>query len=165
MAKMFYTLDEAKAALGKSEDELKQLAREGSLREFRDGPRLMFKASQVDDLRKETFGQMVDPDTLSENLPDDHLTRVVTADEANALMGIDLIETDPDDTCLGAELLDEICPPATRVRSHSVERPADIEFKPRERKGWSWRLAILLMATFGAGAVAGFLTCLVSLAK
>ena len=53
MAKMFYTLEEAKATLGKSEDEIKQFAREGRLREFRDGPRLMFKADQVEQLRAE----------------------------------------------------------------------------------------------------------------
>src|SRR4051812_38216223 len=53
MAKMFYTLEEAKGALGKSEDEIKQFAREGRLREFRDGPRLMFKADQVEQLKGE----------------------------------------------------------------------------------------------------------------
>lgn len=53
MAKMFYTLEETKAALGKSEEEVKQYAREGRLREFRDGPRLMFKADQVDQLKGE----------------------------------------------------------------------------------------------------------------
>jgi hypothetical protein len=56
MAKMFYTLEEAKAALGKSEEEIRQFAREGRLREFRDGPRLMFKADQVDQLKNEVAG-------------------------------------------------------------------------------------------------------------
>ncbi len=56
MAKMFYTLDEAKSALGKNEDEIKQFAREGRLREFRDGPRLMFKADQVEALKAELSG-------------------------------------------------------------------------------------------------------------
>src|SRR5437763_4980993 len=56
MAKMFYTLEEAKAALGKSEEEIKQFAREGRLREFRDGPRLMFKADQVDQLKSDMGG-------------------------------------------------------------------------------------------------------------
>lgn len=51
MAKMFYTLDETKAALGRSEDEIKQLCREGKLREFRDGSKLMFKADQVESLK------------------------------------------------------------------------------------------------------------------
>ena len=31
MAKMFYTLEETKSALGKSEDEIKQFARDGRL--------------------------------------------------------------------------------------------------------------------------------------
>src|SRR4051795_1493861 len=53
MAKMFYTLEEAKTALGRSEDEIKTYAREGRLREFRDGPRLMFKADQVEQLKAE----------------------------------------------------------------------------------------------------------------
>src|SRR3954464_2804110 len=56
MAKMFYTLEETKSSLGRSEDEIKQLAREGRLREFRDGPRLMFKADQVEGLRGELGG-------------------------------------------------------------------------------------------------------------
>lgn len=56
MAKMFYTLDETKAALGRSEDEIKNYAREGRLREFRDGARLMYKADQVEQLKREVGG-------------------------------------------------------------------------------------------------------------
>lgn len=56
MAKMFYTLDETKAALGRSEEEIKQFSREGRLREFRDGPRLMFKADQVEALKADLGG-------------------------------------------------------------------------------------------------------------
>jgi len=56
MAKMFYTLDEAKAALGKSEDEIKAYAREGRLREFRDGPCLMFKSDQIEAIKNELAG-------------------------------------------------------------------------------------------------------------
>src|SRR5690348_13531859 len=60
MAKMFYTLDETRAALGKNEEEIKQLTREGRLREFRDGPRLMFKADQVEQLKAELGGAGLD---------------------------------------------------------------------------------------------------------
>jgi hypothetical protein len=56
MAKMFYTLEEAQTALSKNEEEIKQFAREGRLREFRDGPRLMFKADQVEQLKSELSG-------------------------------------------------------------------------------------------------------------
>src|SRR3954452_4727842 len=58
MAKMFYTLDEAKVALGKNEEEIKQFARAGRLPEFRDGPRLMFKADQVEQLKNELASGM-----------------------------------------------------------------------------------------------------------
>lgn len=60
MAKMFYTLDETKNALGKNEEDIKQLTREGRLREFRDGPRLMFKADQVEQLKAELGGGTLD---------------------------------------------------------------------------------------------------------
>src|SRR5688500_1028422 len=60
MAKMFYTLDETRAALSKSEEDIKQLTREGCLREFRDGPRLMFKADQVEQLKAELGGGTLD---------------------------------------------------------------------------------------------------------
>ena len=53
MAKMFYTMEEAKAALGLEEEDVKGYAREGRLREFRDGTRLMFKADQVEQLKAE----------------------------------------------------------------------------------------------------------------
>jgi hypothetical protein len=56
MAKMFYTLDETKAALGKSEDEIRQMVKDAQLREFRDGPRLMFKADQVESLKTQLGG-------------------------------------------------------------------------------------------------------------
>lgn len=48
MAKMFYTLEEAAAKLGKSSDEVRDMASRGQLSEFRDRDRLMFKVEQVD---------------------------------------------------------------------------------------------------------------------
>lgn len=63
MAKMFYTMEETKAALGRTEDEIKTLSREGKLREFRDGPRLMFKADQVESLK----GSLGPRDTIDIN--------------------------------------------------------------------------------------------------
>ena len=48
MAKMFYTIEEAAEKLGKSTDEVQQMADSGQLQEFRDRDRLMFKKEQVD---------------------------------------------------------------------------------------------------------------------
>lgn len=53
MAKMFYRFEEAKQVLGMSDEQLKQMTREGRLREFRDGTQVMYKADQVDALRSE----------------------------------------------------------------------------------------------------------------
>jgi hypothetical protein len=48
MAKMFYTLEEAASRLGKSEDEVREMAKTGQLQEFRDREKLMFKIEQID---------------------------------------------------------------------------------------------------------------------
>lgn len=50
MAKMFYTLEEAAEKLGISDDQVKQMADEGRLQQFRDRDKLMFKREQVDEL-------------------------------------------------------------------------------------------------------------------
>ena len=50
MAKKFYTLEEAAARLGVSEDQIKKLIDSGRLQQFRDRDKLMFKRDQVDTL-------------------------------------------------------------------------------------------------------------------
>lgn len=54
MAKMFYSVEETRDVLGLNEDEINGLIREGKLREFRDGPKRMFKSDQVEALRGDT---------------------------------------------------------------------------------------------------------------
>ncbi len=48
--KPFYSLEEACARLGKNQDELKGLVRDGTLREFRDAGKVFFRAEDVDRL-------------------------------------------------------------------------------------------------------------------
>ena len=48
MAKMFYTAAEAADKLGKTEDDLKGLARAGQLREFRDAGSINYKIEDID---------------------------------------------------------------------------------------------------------------------
>lgn len=50
MAGMFYSLEEAADKLGMSHEEVKQLATDGKLREFRDGSNIMFKIDEVEAL-------------------------------------------------------------------------------------------------------------------
>lgn len=53
MAGMFYSLQEAAEKLNKTEKEIKQIVQEGNLREFRDGPNLLFKVEEVEALMSE----------------------------------------------------------------------------------------------------------------
>ncbi|MBN2139019.1 MAG: hypothetical protein JW720_14525 [Sedimentisphaerales bacterium] len=50
MAGMFYSLQEAAEKLGKTPEEVSEIARAGRLREFRDGPNLLFKVDEVEAL-------------------------------------------------------------------------------------------------------------------
>jgi excisionase family DNA binding protein len=54
MAGMFYSSQEAAEKLSKTEDELKQLVKEGKLREFRDGANVLFKVDEVENLMSES---------------------------------------------------------------------------------------------------------------
>jgi hypothetical protein len=48
MAKMFYTLEEVCQKLGKTDEEVREMASSGQIQEFRDRDRLMFKVEQID---------------------------------------------------------------------------------------------------------------------
>ena len=54
MAGMFYSLREAAGKLNKTEEEIKEIVKEGRLREFRDGPNLLFKVDEVEALMADT---------------------------------------------------------------------------------------------------------------
>ncbi len=67
MAKPFYSLEEVVAKLGKSEDDVKQLVRDGTLREFRDAGKIFFKSEDVD--RIAGGGDEVTLEPVDEPLP------------------------------------------------------------------------------------------------
>ncbi len=50
MAGLFYSLQDAIAKLNKTENQIKELIKQGKLREFRDGSNLLFKVSEVEAL-------------------------------------------------------------------------------------------------------------------
>jgi hypothetical protein len=50
MAGMFYSMQEAAEKLNKTEEDLKELVTEGKLREFRDGPNVLFKVEEIEAL-------------------------------------------------------------------------------------------------------------------
>lgn len=50
MAKAFYSMEEVCELLGKSQDEIRELVRDGTLREFRDAGKIFFKAEDISKL-------------------------------------------------------------------------------------------------------------------
>ena len=50
MSGMFYSFEEAAEKLKRDKEEIKKLVRDGKLREFRDGPNVLFKVSEVEAL-------------------------------------------------------------------------------------------------------------------
>ena len=53
MAGMFYSLEEAAEKLNKTKEQLEEIVQEGKLREFRDGPNLLFKIEEIEALMSE----------------------------------------------------------------------------------------------------------------
>ena len=74
MAGMFYSMQEAAEKLNKTEEEIKQLVQEGKLREFRDGPNLLFKVEEVEALVSEEsvpeLGEALEAEALEPEIPE-----------------------------------------------------------------------------------------------
>ena len=108
MAKMFYTLDEAAAKLGASEQEVKDMAADGKLQQFRDRDKLMFKCAEIDamsgdaDVNAESAGPIpladsqVDEISLSD-------TAIPLMSDTNADTGISF---DPNNDSTGISVFD-----------------------------------------------------------
>lgn len=50
MAGMFYSIEEVAEKLGKTAEQVEELVHQGKLREFRDGPNVLFKVDEVESL-------------------------------------------------------------------------------------------------------------------
>ncbi|MBN1510140.1 MAG: excisionase family DNA-binding protein [Sedimentisphaerales bacterium] len=71
MAGMFYSVNEAADRLGKTEDEVRQLAKDGKLREFRDGSHILFKVDEVNALVAEGIDTDLDAISLELGAPEE----------------------------------------------------------------------------------------------
>ena len=76
MAKMFYTIEEVADKLGKTTEEIRDMASSGQIQEFRDRDKLMFKVDQIDLLAG-------DEDTADVHIP---------LEDTSAQSGLDLKE-------------------------------------------------------------------------
>ncbi len=126
MAGMFYSLKETAEKLGKTEDEVKALAQNGRLREFRDGSNLLFKIDEVNALMVEG------PDMQTETEPQMDLEVDQVPEEAEAN-----IAAEPEATPEPAEPEPEMdfdldLEPDQAAVDSSPEPEPELDFEPAE---------------------------------
>lgn len=116
MAKPFYSLEEVSEQLGKSEDEIRELVREGTLREFRDAGKIFFKAEDVQKLG----GSAPDDDEISlEPIADESPDRNApdTGSGGTSVIGLAAVDDSDDSGPLGVS---EPPPPPREPESESA---------------------------------------------
>jgi len=105
MAGMFYSLQEAAEKLNKTEEELKQIVKEGKLREFRDGPNLLFKVEEVEALMSDTGVMPSEQDLELEALEPEAAAPEIQESEALELEAPESEAPAPEAEALEEELL------------------------------------------------------------
>lgn len=119
MEKIFYTLEEAAQKLGRTTDEVRDMAKSGQLKDFRDRDKLMFKREHVDLLA----GGGGDDDVIPLAGDSGELEPIGLASSGSAT-GISLSRDDKDSTGISifeAEATDDSDPSAvTRVSSMGI---------------------------------------------
>ena len=101
MAKMFYSIEEAAERLGVSTDEVKQMAVDHKLQQFRDRDKLMFKREQVDQLANrdpnadtDAGGEMAIADDSSDTDEINLADTSASGDTAGGQSGVDVFRPD-----------------------------------------------------------------------
>jgi hypothetical protein len=92
MAKPFYSLEEVCTKLGKTEEEVRDLVRDGTLREFRDAGKVFFKSEDVDELGSggSDTGGMVQLEPV-----DDAVPTLADTSGGTSIIGLEPVEEQP----------------------------------------------------------------------
>jgi hypothetical protein len=113
MAKLFYTLEETSAKLGKDEGSITKLVSEGRLREFRDHDnKLMFKREEVDLLSADSAGSVeldlsgapAGSDSFELDLSDSSVDARAGTGRSASPVGLGAIDEAPDEMTLELDL-------------------------------------------------------------
>lgn len=124
MAKMFYTLEEAADKLGKSPDDVAQMAKSGQIQEFRDRERLMFKVEQIDLLAGGGLDDHQDEEVEIIGLADSSEAEAIELKEESVL-GLQDSSEATGVSIFDADELDEADPKAV---THIADSPSPMEF-------------------------------------
>lgn len=93
MAKPFYSMEEVCKMLGKDQDGVKALVRDGKLREFRDAGKIFFKADDVDKLAGKSAAPKEDTGEIRLDAGDDELPSL-SSGTGTSMIGLAPIEED-----------------------------------------------------------------------
>ncbi|MBN2270509.1 MAG: helix-turn-helix domain-containing protein [Sedimentisphaerales bacterium] len=137
MAGMFCSVEEAARILGKTEQELRDMVKQGLLREFRDGPTLLLKIDEIEEVARregieltgERFGDDVQPPPPLATIP----TTLEVKPEETEMAEPEIPELDP----LEPSSSDEIDFDASELKSLEDDLPdLDLqELEPLESEG------------------------------
>jgi len=114
MAGMFYSLQEALEKLNMTEEEIKQVVADGKLREFRDGPNLLFKVEEVEALVPQAGDEALE-ETLEPEAPEAEEPDLV------ALEPEDLVPAEADDSEPVVMDLEDLEPEAAEPEAAELE--------------------------------------------
>ena len=135
MAGMFYSQQEAAEKLGMTEEEVKQLAAEGKLREFRDGASVMFKIDEVEGLAAESSLDLDDFSVASELAAKsdelDPLLETNTVDDPPETGADEAVPVSAEDETLDDLIFDDDSEP-TPVSEASVDADEPISLTPED---------------------------------
>lgn len=148
MADDFFSFDEALSELRLKEEELKRLVSEGEIRAFRDGETMRLRRSDVENLRSELGGEVVDLGDAGEEL--------VFEDDADFDAGMATEEISNADTLLDddvedvgeVELVDDEAPQVVATAAPTRRRgAATMHTQPDETEEESALMKACLIAT------------------
>jgi excisionase family DNA binding protein len=129
---MFYSLREAAEKLNATEDQVKQLATQGKLREFRDGSNLLYKVDEVDELLSAASGAQAEQEAAA---PAEEPSEAEDIEELAELESFDEFELEPEaqPEQEPVELEDTAEPAGVEEPEEEIEAPQEKSEAPQEQ--------------------------------
>lgn len=123
MAKMFYTLEEAAARLGKPAEEVTKMAASGQIQEFRDRDKLMFKKEQIDllagDDETEQIGLADSADNKAIEDKEESVLGLMDSKESTGISIFDSDDLEKADPSAATQVSDSISPAGFSLDPHA----------------------------------------------
>jgi len=137
MAGMFYSLQEVAEKLSRTEEQIKELVKQGRLREFRDGSNLLFKIDEVEALLSDTgimasqgssaLAEAYEIALAPEPTETPPAAELTGADTAIAAEGVDVLGDTDGDYKLADDTMDETKAASSEVSLEEIEEDVNLD--------------------------------------